>query len=332
MAPIYVFLLPSLPRPAGKGRSFLDRLLGLDWIGTILSIGMHVSFSLFLTFGGVKWSWGDGRNIALYVVFGVTLASFVVTQYFCVFTTEQDRIFPGEFLRSRSMILLYILVACGGAALFVAIYYIPLYFQFVQGDSGVMSAVRLLPFVCFYVVMVLFCGYMMPKTGYYMVWYLVSGIFLLIGASLMYTVHYDTESAKIYGYSILFGVGMTTTNAAYAVAPTLVAPDRVAESLQFVNISQGQSLLLGLTIASAIFQSFTFDRLSDLLAGTGASKAEIQGAVAGAKSRLLQDLPPELRTKALGVIVESIDNVYIMAIAAGALYVVCSCFLKRSKH
>lgn len=290
-----------------------------------------MSFTLFLTNGGVEWSWGNGRNIALYVVFGVTLVGFVLTQYFCVFTTKEDRLFPGEFLYNRSMVLLYILVASGGAALFVAIYYIPLYFQFVQGDSGIMSAVRLLPFVCFYVATILGCGYLMPKTGYYMVWYLVSGVFMLVGATVMYTVDYDTEPAKIYGYSILLGIGMTTTQAAYAVGPTLVAPERVAESLQFMNISQGQGLLLGLTIASAIFQSLTFNGLSNLLADTAASKADIQGAVAGAKSQLLQNLSPELRAEALDVIVDSIDNVYIMAIAAGAVYVVCSCFLKRSR-
>ncbi|KAL1855510.1 hypothetical protein Plec18170_004230 [Paecilomyces lecythidis] len=294
-------------------------------------MGIHLSIALCLTFGGVQWSWGDGRNIALYVVFGVTLVSFITTQHFCVLTTKQDRLFPGEFLHSRSMILLYILMACGGAALFVALYYIPLYFQFVHGDSGIMSAVRLLPFVCFYVVTILSCGYLMPKTGYYMVWYLVSGAFMLIGASLMYTVGYDTAPSKIYGYSILLGVGTTTTQAAYAVAPTVVAADRVTEAIQFINFSQGQGLLLGLTIASAIFQSLAINGLSDQLAGTGASKADIQGAIAGSKSKLLERLSPELKSKALGVIVNSIGNVYIMVIAAGALYVVSSCLLKRKR-
>ncbi|GAD96920.1 MFS transporter, putative [Paecilomyces variotii No. 5] len=301
--------------------SFSDKLLRLDWVGIALSIGIHLSLALCLTFGGVQWSWGDGRNIALYVVFGATLGSFIITQYFCVLTTKQNRLFPGEFLLSRSMVLLYILVACGGAALFVALYYIPLYFQFVHGDSGIMSAVRLLPFVCLYVITILLCGYLMPKTGYYMVWYLVSGASMLIGASLMYTVDYDTAPSKIYGYSILLGVGTTTTQAAYAVAPTLVAADRVTEAIQFINVSQGQGLLLGLTIASAIFQSLAFNGLNDLLAGTGASKIDIQGAIAGSKSELLERISPELRVKALGVIVKTIDNVYIMVIAAGALYV-----------
>lgn len=327
MAPVYLFLLPSLPRPMYQDRTFLQKLRSLDWIGMILSGGMHTSLTLFLVFGGVEWPWGDGRNVALYVVFGVTLVLFLITQYYTVLTTKEGRIFPADFLRDRAMVLLYILMAAGGASLFVAMYYIPLYFQFVQGDSGTMSAVRLLPFMCFYVVTILLCGYFMPRTGYYMVWYLVSGIFILVGAALMYTVHYDTKPANIYGYSILLGIGMTTTQAAYSVGPKIADPKRIPECIQFMNIGQGQSQLLGLAIASAIFQSQTSNGLNALLADKGYSEADIQSAIAGARSTLLEELPPDLKAKALDVIVNSIDKIYIMAIAAGGLYIIASCLL-----
>ena len=331
MSPIYVFLLPSLPRPAGEGRSFIKKLVELDWVGTVLSAGMHISIILFIVFGGVEWSWTDGRNIALYVVSAVCTIAFVLSQYYCVGTDQENRLFPGEFLRNPTMLLLYVLMACGGASLFVAVYYIPLYFQFVHGDSGIMSAVRLLPFICFYVATILLCGYVMPKTGFFILWYLVSGIFILIGAVLMYTVKLDTSPSNVYGYSILMGLGMTTTQAAYAVGPTIVSPDRVAECLQFMNIGQGQSQLLGLAIASAIFQSKTLNGLTAILGNKGYSHADIQGAVAGAQSTLMDRLPQALKTEALEVIVHSISDVYVMAISAGALYVVASCLLPRRR-
>ncbi|KAK2793533.1 hypothetical protein FQN52_001119 [Onygenales sp. PD_12] len=332
MAPIYIFLLPSTPRPAGRGRSFMSKLLELDWVGTVLSAAMNVLITLFIVFGGVEWSWKDGRNIALYVSGAVALIAFVLSQYYCIFTTKLNRLFPGDFLRSPSMILLYILMSCGGAALFVAVYYIPLYFQFVHGDSGTKSAIRLLPFICFYIFTILLCGYLMPKTGYYILWYLTSGIFMLIGSVLMYTVRYDTPPAHIYGYSILMGIGMATTQAAYAVGPTIVNPERVAECIQFLNISQTTSQLLGLAIASAIFQSQTLAGLTALLGGPGGhSQAEIRGAVAGTQSTLLKGLDPLVRDRALDVIVQSIGKVYVMAIAAGGMYVVASCFLPRRR-
>ena len=329
MTPIYLFLLPSLPRQPGT--TFMQKMKGLDWLGTVLTAGLYVSFTIAFSFGGAIWAWNDGRIITLIVIFGVLTIAFGVTQYYSVFTKKKDRLFPCEFLRSPQLILLYVCMACGGAALFVSFYYIPLYFLFVHGDSGTQAAVRLLPFTCFYVATILLCGAAMGRTGYHMVWYLISGIFITCGGATMYTVRAGTPAANVYGYAILLGLGMTTTQAGYAVGPLLVKPDRVAEVIQFLNISQGQSQLIGLTIASAIFQSISFSGLKTVLARTRYSDSEIQAAIAGAKSTVLQTTTPELRAKCIGVIVRSIDDAWVLVIAAGALYTLCSCFLTRKR-
>ena len=329
MSPIYLFVMPSLPRQLNT--TFKQKLKTLDWLGTILTAGLYSSFTVAFAFAGAIWAWNDGRVIALIAVFGVLTIVFSITQAYSVFTNEIDRLFPCEFLRNPQLILLYITMACGGAALFISIYYIPLYFLFVNGDSGTQAAVRLLPFVCFYVVTILICGATMGRTGYHMVWYLLSGIFLTCGGALMYTVHYDTPVRNIYGFSILLGLGMTTTQAGYAVAPNLMKPSRVTEVIQFLNISQGSSQLIGLAIASSVFQSITFSGLRDVLAGTGYSDSEIQAAIAGAQSEILRTASPELRARCLEVIVQGIDSVWVMVIAAGALWTLCSLFLTRSR-
>ncbi|TGO15512.1 hypothetical protein BTUL_0039g00280 [Botrytis tulipae] len=111
----------------------------------------------------------------------------------------------------------------------------------------------------------------------------------------------------------------------------IVLPNRIHEAIQFINIAQGQSLLLGLTIASAIFQNRTFDGLRPVFSPLGYSDAEIKAAVAGAKSTLLADASPEVRLQALKIIIKVIDDVYLMVTAAAVLYVICSCFLPRKK-
>lgn len=329
MGPIYVFLLPPLPRQAEK--TFIQKAKSIDWLGVVLTAGLFVSFTLAFTFGGAIWPWSDGRVVACIVTFGFLTIAFGVTQYYSFLTNKEDRLFPCEFVADPQLVLLYVCMACGGAALFVSIYYIPFYFLFVHGDSGTKAAIRLLPFICFYVAMTLVCGASMGRTGYHMVWYLVSGIFLTIGGATMYTVDADTAPAKIYGYAILLGLGMTTTQAGYAIGPLLVKPDRVAELIQFLNISQGSSQLIGLTLASAIFQSLTFPRLKTALAGTGYHDSEIQAALAGARSTILESVTPELRARCIDVIVQSIQNDWVLCVAAGALYTFCSCFLTRKR-
>jgi hypothetical protein len=329
MAPIYLFLLPSLPR--SPDITFQQRVRNLDWLGTILTAGLYVCFTMAFSFGGALWAWNDGRVIALIVLWIILMIIFGITQYYCVFTNHNDRLFPLEFLRDPQLILLYVCMACGGCGLFVSIYYIPLYFLFVSGDTGTQAAVRLLPFMCFYVGTIITCGAIMGRTGYHIIWYLVSGIFLTCGGATMFTVTANTSPSSIYGYAVLLGLGMTTTQAGYAVAPLLVKPERVAEVIQFLNISQGQSQLIGLAIASSIFQSLTFKGLKKVLDGTGFSDNEIQAAIAGAQSAVLRDTAPDLRARCLDVIVKSIRDAWVLIIVAGGLYTVCSLFLTRKR-
>lgn len=328
LAPIYVFVLPSVPHRMDM--AFVAKLRGIDWLGIVLNAAMYCCFALAFAFGGIIWPWNDARVIALIVVCVLCIIGFVASQYFCVLTTAADRIFPAEFLRNRQLVLLYIIMSCGGASLFVSVYYIPLYFLFAHGETGTEAAVRLLPFICCYVVTILACGAFMMRVGYHMVWFVGSGVLLTAGAAAMYTVRADTPTANIAGYTVLVGLGMATTQAGYAVGNVLVPPARAAELIQFLNISQGSSQLLGLAIASAVFQAETFRRLHSILGDTY-NDDQIQSAIAGARSTLFQEVSPEIRAACTEAIVIGIDKCWILVVVAGALYTTCSCFLTRSR-
>lgn len=328
MTPVYLFLLPSLPRRPAS--SFFQHLLALDWLGSILTVGLYVSFTIAFTFGGVLWDWNDARTIALIVVFGVLTVAFCLTQHLAFLTNETDRLFPCDLLADPQLVLLYIIMACGGATLFVSLYYIPLYFLFVYGDSGTEAAVRLLPYICFYVATILLCGALMGRTGWHNIWFLSSGLCLTAGGAAMHTIRIDTPVANLYGYIVLLGLGMATSQAGYAVGTHLAPEGRAAELIQFLNISQGQSQLVGLVIASAVFQTRAFGGLKAVLGGTY-SDADIRAAVAGAKSAILEEVDAETRARCLEVIVDSIGKCWVLVIAAGATYTVCSVCLSRKR-
>jgi len=113
---------------------------------------------------------------------------------------------------------------------------------------------------------------------------------------------------------------------------TMIVPrDRIPEAIQFLNISQGSSQLIGLAVASLIFQTGTFSGLKHVFAGMGYSDDEIRSAGAGARSTILQEATPELRDRAINVIVHNINNVWLMVVAGGALYMVSALFLSRSR-
>ncbi|AEO70845.1 uncharacterized protein THITE_122455 [Thermothielavioides terrestris NRRL 8126] len=329
-SPIYLFLLPSLPRRPGA--SWVDRVKSIDWLGTLLNAGVYGTFTVAFSFGGVLWAYSDGRTIALIVVWVACIVVFAVTQRYSVLTNPLDRLFPCEFLRDPQLVLLYVIMAAGGSALFVSMYYIPLYFLFVYGDTGVQAAVRLLPFVCLYVATILACGAAMGRTGYHMVWFLASGLCLTAGGACMATVTANTPPGRILGYTVLLGLGMTTSQAGYAVGNRLVAPARVAEMIQFLNVGQGSSMLIGLTVASAVFQTRAFAGLRAVLGPLGFDDAQIRAAVAGSRSDVLRSVAPDVRARCLDAIVDSIARCWFMVVAAGALYTLCSLFLSRARY
>ena len=308
----------------------MRKVKNMDWLGILLTAGTYCCFTVAFTFGGAVWAWNSGRVIALIVVFGVCAIAFAITQARATLTNKTDRLFPCDFLRNPQLFLLYVIMACGGASLFVSVYYVPLYYLFVYGDSGTQAAVRLLPYICCYVSSILLCGAMMRKTGYHIFWFVLSGILLTTGGATMYTVTINTSNASIAGYTVLLGLGMTTSQAGYAVGNLMVEPKRASELIQFLNISQGSSQLIGLALASAIFQTRAFAGIQQVL-GPGYTDDQIQAAIAGARSEVLRNAPPEIRDQCIDVIVSVIGDVWALVISAGALSTLSSCFLSRER-
>ncbi|OKL63437.1 hypothetical protein UA08_01987 [Talaromyces atroroseus] len=312
--------------------STLTKLKELDWVGATLIAGLYTTFVMALTFGGVTWEWNDGRTIATLVVCGVILLLFMAQQYFAILTTPERRLFPIQFIASRTMVILHICTACGSTAMFVVIYYIPLMFQFSHGDNGIESAVRLLPFICVLSVFIMGSGHLLGYLGYYIVLYIVGGAFLLVGAALMYTTSATTHTGTIYGFSVLIAIGAgLVAQIGYSVAPSKAAPQDMAAAIGFINVAQIGGLVVALAISGTVFQNVTFTHLSKVLTPRGFTASQIHGAVAGSQSTLLNSLPSDIQTEAIDIIVKSISRLYALVITAGALCFVTGMLLKREK-
>lgn len=139
----------------------------MDWVGFFSSTAAMVSFVMALTFGGSVWAWSDNRTIVTFVVAGVLFISTVLQQYFVLFTTHEARMFPPKhILTDRTLVLLNILTAVGSMNISIPVYYIPIYCSFVHGDSAIMAAVRLLPYIAFLSVFVMGSGALISFIDY----------------------------------------------------------------------------------------------------------------------------------------------------------------------
>lgn len=308
----------------------MDRCRELDYLGGILTIGAFVTGVMALSMGGVTWPWNSGKVIGMFICSGILFILLGFQQVYTVFTTPTRRIFPIEFFRSRTILILFAMTAAGGTAIFIPIYMLPIFFQFTRGDSALEAGVRLLPFIMLMIFAVIANGVVLSAWGYYMPWYLVGGIFVAIGGALMLTVDTETSVARVYGYSILIGFGDGLfAQASFSVAQAIVAPENVAMAVGFITCAQVSGVTIALAIANSVFLNESQTSISKILPGVPLS--QIQAAIAGAGSQFVDNLSAQIKLEVLKAIVDAMGQTYILVITAGALAAVLSLGMKREK-
>ena len=329
--PVYLFYLPAI-HPASD-KSLRDRLTSLDYVGFVLSAGMWATFAMGFIFAGGLWQWNSGQTIAMIVVWGVLLGLYALQQIFCIFTTPENRSFPGHLLRSRTQVLFYITTTCANTCMFFTTYYTPIYFQFTRNDTSLMAAVRLLPYLLFTITFNLASGWALPKIKYYMPMCLVSGILMtLAGALFVAYLSPSTPAGQIYGFSILMGVGTgITMQLGYSVSSLKVKPSDILSAINLQNVAQIGATVICLVIASQAFQSNAVSNLNHVLSGQGFSQTDIHNAVSGTQSTLFQKLNGDLRTAAIGAITSAMARAFIIPLVAGAVGLISSLLMSRER-
>ncbi|MCJ1392118.1 hypothetical protein MMC18_004985 [Xylographa bjoerkii] len=328
-APVYLFLLPSYD-PQPKNTSFRDRARNFDVLGAALSTGSIICLLMAINFGGAMYEWNSGQTIALFVISGILFIAFGVQQWLAWLTTTAERMFPAHILGMMEANLLFVAAAGCNAAGFIPIYYIPTYFQFTRGDSALEAAVRLLPLIVLLSATIIANGYLMSKLGYYQPWYLVGSVLALVGNVLLSISTPTTSTAAIYGYEVLVAIGSGAfIQAGYATIQTVVAPSDTAQAIAFMMLAQFAGIVLGLSIAGAVFINEALGALRAIFPTI--PDAQLRQLLSGTSSSVLDNVPPGLMAEAVAAIVYSLRRVFIPAYAAAAVALVVSLFIKRGK-
>ena len=72
-----------------------------------------------------------------------------------------------------------------------------------------------------------------------MPWYLVGSSLALVGSAIMYTVKSGTSTSKIYGYTVLIGIGGgMDAQAGFAIAQVKVQPHQIPSAIDFISLTQ----------------------------------------------------------------------------------------------
>ena len=283
-----------------------------------------------VSFGGALHSWNSGFVIGMFCCSVVLCIAFVIQQITATFTAKTDRILPLHILHSWEMWILIIQISCSISILFITIYYIPLYFQFIRGETALRSAVDMLPYLIPVVSAMLISGMLIIILGYYKIWFIAGSGLTLIMSACLYSTEIDTSHGKIYGYLILGGVGtgLYAMNAG-PVMSAIVAKEHITDASTMFGCVDSLSGVFSVAVANSVFINRATSNIQKVLPDT--PRAAVQEAIAGTGSSLTNQLPPALEKAVLQAALNAIKDAWIQMIATATLAFVLSCFLRNGK-
>lgn len=253
----FILHIPNqkLEKPA---ESLIGKILQLDVFGNLVFFPGIVCLVLALQWGGTKYTWGDGRIIALLVICGVFCLAFIAVQIW----KQEDGTVPPRIVKNRSVLAGLWYALFNGAGMMSVMYYLPIYFQAIKGVDAVTSGIMLLPTVLSTVISSVLSGILITKIGYYAPFFILSSLLMPIGTGLFTTLTVTSGPAHWIGYQVIFGLGV-----GFGVQQPLNVVQTVLER---ADIATGAALVaflrfLGSAICLPIAENVFLNRLvSDL--------------------------------------------------------------------
>ena len=257
---ILIFILHA-PKAKKSGTPWKQQIAQLDPIGTVFFISGIVCLLLALQWGGSTYAWGNGRIIALLILFIVCISVFIGVQIW----KQENATVPPRIVLNRSIAAAMWSQFCVGSAMMTLIYYIPIWFQAIRGVSALKSGIDTLPLVLSLVLASITAGFLVSKVGYYTPFMIANSVIMSIGAGLISTWTPDTLHPEWIGYQILFGFGLgigmqQASLAAQAVLSRKDAPIGIA----LVMFCQQMGGAVFVSVAQSVFTNRLVNGLTNV--------------------------------------------------------------------
>lgn len=200
---IIIFFKPPQRKKLDK-LTVKEKLAKFDFIGTGLLLPAIICLLLALQWGGSTYKWKSGHIIGLFCTFGVLIIGFIYVQLI-----SGDRAtLPIRILKQRSIAFGAGVSFCIGAGFFLLVFFVPMWFQAIQGVSATESGIRNLPLILGVTIFSIVSGVSITVFGQYAPAAIVGGAIFAVGSGLLSTFETDTGAAKWIGYQIITGAGV----------------------------------------------------------------------------------------------------------------------------
>ncbi|KAK6197071.1 major facilitator superfamily domain-containing protein [Scheffersomyces amazonensis] len=330
----FICLMFSYHPPKPKG-TLLDNAKKIDYLGNFLLISGSVLFLLGLSFGGTSYPWFSAAVI-VNILLGVFLIFAFIMENFIV---SKSPLFYKEFFTIPQIL------AAGLSGFFNYSFflgntmYLTVYFQVILGHSAFQSGIDLLPLIISVTVAAIANGVVVKVTRYVKPYYLLSGIFGIIGGSLILLINQKTETNKRIGYLIVMGLSVGFQIQSTILSCQLKAPKDLTGSLILVttwaNFSRFLGGTMGIILSSVIFQAYSEPHITEVIENLPYRIKE-QFADQSAQQFLsspasIGQLPSDAQQQIFKVLMEAIHRTFIFGLACATTGFIASLFATNKR-
>ncbi len=242
--------------PAFQPLGARHRIDGTGIVTVVLSV---VSLVLGLSWGGI-YRWGSPHVIGALVASALLMVAFVVTEL-----RAEEPIVPLGIFRNRVVAVSVIARFGIGMGMFGVIIFVPLFFQFVLGQSATNSGIIMMPTMLGMVFGSTLSGQAVSRLGgHYRIQALIGLAVLAVGLFLMSRMTPDTTYSRAVLTTAMTGFGMGIAMPLFVIAVQNAVPYSVmgvaTSSIQFFQS-------IGQVIGLAVFGSIMATRFASNLTG-----------------------------------------------------------------
>ncbi|KAL2257810.1 hypothetical protein VTK26DRAFT_9135 [Humicola hyalothermophila] len=256
---LLTFRSPKAAKPVDA--PWREKFLQMDVVGTVLVMGGLIACILAFQYGGQSHAWSDSVVVGLLVGFVVIFIAFGLWEYF---NGERSMIVPRLF-RRREVWTGSLYMFCFAGSYYVAIYYLPIYFQAISGVSPTGSGVRNLPLILTVTVALIASGATVSATGIAAPIMVFGAAVAAIASGLLYTLDIGTSAGKWIGYQILGGFAWGSTfQVPLIIVQSTSAPEDISSVTAIILFFQTASGAFWISAAQSAFVNQMLVRLASV--------------------------------------------------------------------
>ncbi|KAL3961236.1 hypothetical protein ACCO45_002759 [Purpureocillium lilacinum] len=198
------FATPKSAKRAQKVLSWRSVLLELDLLGNILTTASVVCFTLAMQYGGTSVPWGEDYIIVLLALSVIFVGGLVLNEW----SMGERALIPPRLIRQWPVWPNCAYTFFISGTYFPLLYFLPVYFQAIQGVSAEESGLRNMPLVVAVSLFTVLSTSFMGRTGRWTQPLLLGAMISVAGAALIYMLDAESPAPSWIGYQAVVGIGI----------------------------------------------------------------------------------------------------------------------------